>query len=118
MDDHVAYGSRDFVESKYISGSKTRDGINKFATIIETDLRSQLRYIIRIDKTKFDDDCKIYDLTEESVRTEHLHSERAKKHSLRFDEVLLSPSREIPVGCFTKVANVKDGAKIWNNDAL
>lgn len=106
------------MESKYISCSKTRDGINKFASIIRKKQRSQLRYIIRIDKFKLDDDCKIYDLTEESVRTEHLHSERAKRHSLPFDEVLLSPSREIPVGCFTKVANVKDGAKIWNNDAL
>lgn len=118
IDDHVANGSCDFVESKYISCSKTRDGINKFASIIRKKQRSQLRYIIRIDKFKLDDDCKIYDLTEESVRTEHLHSERAKRHSLPFDEVLLSPSREIPVGCFTKVANVKDGAKIWNNDAL
>lgn len=118
IDYHVAHGSGDFVESKYISCSKTRDGIKEFASIIKKDLRYQLRYIIRIDKTKLDDDCKIYDLTEESVRTEHLHSERAKRHSLRFDEVLLAPSREIPVGCFTKVATVHNGAKVWNDGAL
>lgn len=118
IDYHVAYGSGDFVESKYISCSKTRDGINKFASIIKKNQRSQLRYIIRIDKTKLDDDCKIYDLTEESVREEHLQSDRAKRHSLRFDEVLLAPSREIPVECFTKVATVQNGAKVWNDDAL
>lgn len=118
IDYHVAHGSGDFVESKYISCSKTRDGIKEFASIIKKDLRYQLRYIIRIDKTKLDDDCKIYDLTEESVRREHLHSERAKRHSLRFDEVLLAPSREIPVECFTKVATVHNGAKVWNDDAL
>lgn len=117
IDDHVAYGSGDFEESKYISCSKTRDGINKFASIIKKNQRSQLRYIIRIDKTKLGDDCIIYDLTEESVREEHLQSDRAKRHSLRFDEVLLAPSREIPVECFTKVATVQNGAKIWNDDA-
>lgn len=117
IDDHVAYGSGDFEESKYISCSKTRDGINKFASIIKKNQRSQLRYIIRIDKTKLGDDCIIYDLTEESVREEHLQSDRAKRHSFRFDEVLLAPSREIPVECFTKVATVQNGAKIWNDDA-
>lgn len=117
IDYHVAYGSGDFVESKYISCSKTRSGINRVASFIRRDSRSQLRYIVRIDKTKLGDDCKIYDLTEELVRTEHLHSDPARRHSLRFDEVLLAPSYEIPVECFTKVATVQHGEKNWNDDA-
>lgn len=117
IDDHVACGSSDFVRSRYISCSKTRESIGRFAYIIKRDLRSQLRYIVRIDKTKLDDDCKIYDLTEESVRTEHLHSDPARRHSLRFDEVLLAPAYEIPVECFTKVATVQNGTINWDDNA-
>lgn len=118
IDYHVSFGSRDFVRSKYISCSKTRSGIRNFAAIIKRALRSQLRYIVRIDKTKLGDDCEIIDLTNESVRIKHLHSDSARKHSLRFDEVLLAPSCEIPVECITKVATVQHGTTNWIDDTL
>lgn len=104
-------------KSKYISCSKTRTGINRFASFIRRTSRFQLRYIVRIDKTKLGEDCKIYDLTEEPVREKYLQSDPAIRHSRRFDEVLLAPLCEIPVECFTKVATVQHGNRKWDDDA-
>lgn len=117
IDDHVACGSRDGFKSKYISCSKTRTGINRFASIIRWTSRFQLRYIVRIDKTKLGEDCKIYDLTEESVREKYPQSDTAIKHYRHFDEELLVPSCKIPVDCFTKVATVQHRIKKWDDDA-
>lgn len=117
IDDHVACGSGDGFKSKYISCSKTRTGINRFASFIRRTSRFQLRYIVRIDKTKLGEDCKIYDLTEEPVREKYLQSDPAIRHSRRFDEVLLAPLCEIPVECFTKVATVQHGNRKWDDDA-
>ncbi|XP_011440241.3 uncharacterized protein [Magallana gigas] len=117
INEHVACGSSDGVKSKYISCSKTRDAIRRLASYIKPALRSQLRHIVRIDKTKLDDDCEIYDLTEYLVSTRYLRSDSAKRYSLDYDEVLLAPSREIPVRCFTKVGAVLNGKINWIDDA-
>lgn len=82
---------------KYISCSKTRDAINRYASYIKPALRFQLRHIVRIDKTKPVDDCELYDLTEDSVSAQYLKYESAKRHAHDYAEVFLAPSREIPV---------------------
>lgn len=121
INNHVAHGSSDGVKSRYISCSKTRDAINRFASYIKPALRFQLRHIVRIDITKLDDDCEIYDLTEDSVSTRYLRSESARRHARDYDEVLLAPSREIPeipVWCFTKAGSVQDGKIHWISGVL
>lgn len=113
IEDHVAYGSCDEVKSKYISCAKTISGIKKFAYLIKVGWRPQSRSIVKIDKTKLSDDCKIFDLTEQSIRSKYLRSDRAKKFALRFEEVLLAPSCAIPVKCITEVATVQNGTIHW-----
>ncbi|XP_052693425.1 uncharacterized protein LOC128171695 [Crassostrea angulata] len=113
INNHVANGSSNGLKSRYISCSKTRDAINRFASYINPALRFQLRHIVRIDKTKLDDDCEIYDLTEESVSTRYLKSEFAKRYARDYAEVLLAPSREIPVWCFILAGSVQDGKINW-----
>lgn len=115
---HVAKGSSVGVKSRYISCSKTRHAINRFASYINQALRFQLRHIVRIDKTKLDDDCEIYDLTEDSVSTRYLRSESARRHARDYDEVLLAPSREIPVWCFELAGSVQDGKINWIGGVL
>lgn len=115
---HVAKGSSDGVKSRYISCSKTRDAINRFASYIKQPLRFQLRHIVRIDKTKLDDDCEIYDLTEDSVSTRYLRYESARRHARDYAEVLLAPSREIPVWCFELAGSVQDGKVNWIGGVL
>lgn len=117
IDYHVSNGSSDDVRSRYISCSKTRSGISNFAYLIRKAARFEERHIVRIDKTKLGDDCKIFDLTKETVRSEHLTSHNALKYSSRFDEVLLAPSWEIPVECFTKVATVQNRIITWKEDS-
>lgn len=103
---------------KYISCSKTRDAINRFASYVKPTLRFQLRHIVRIDKTKPDDDCEIYDLTEVSVSATYLKFESAKRHAHDYGEVLLAPSCDIPVWCFTKAGYVQHGKIDWIGGVL
>lgn len=113
INNHVAYGSSDGVKSRYISCSKTRDAIYRFASYIKPVLRFQLRHIVRINETKLDDDCEIYDLTEDSVSTRYLRYESVRRHARDYAEVLLAPSHEIPVWCFILAGSVQDGKIKW-----
>ncbi|XP_062607726.1 myb-like protein X [Saccostrea cucullata] len=110
LEDHVRSGSSSNIRSKFISCSKSLDKIRLFAGMIRRSLRHELRHIVRIDRTLMGSDLEEIDLTDTSVRETRLMSERSRKNSLRFEEIILVPTECIPAASVKRIGHVQNGS--------
>ncbi|XP_062621619.1 uncharacterized protein LOC134283179 [Saccostrea cucullata] len=109
LEDHVSRGSSCSIASKFISCSKSLDKIKEFARIIRKGWRHELRYIVRIDRTLMGTDVEEIDLTDTSIRETRLTSERSRRNSLRFEEIILVPKECIPAASVKRIGHVQNG---------
>lgn len=84
VDFHVSYGSNGS-DSRYISCSKTLEGITEFASHSTTFPRR----IVRIELNENDQDINIIDLTNYYERIQHVFTQRGINFARKFDEVLV-----------------------------
>lgn len=84
VDFHVSYGSNGS-DSRYISCSKTLEGITEFASHSITFPRR----IVRIELNENDQDINIIDLTNYYERIQHVFTQRGINFARKFDEVLV-----------------------------
>lgn len=84
VDFHVSYGSNGS-DSRYISCSKTLEGITEFASHSTTFPRR----IVRIELNENDPDINIIDLTNYYKRIQHVFTQRGINFARKFDEVLV-----------------------------
>ncbi|XP_062607730.1 uncharacterized protein LOC134269544 [Saccostrea cucullata] len=110
LEDHVCSGSSSSIESKFISCSKSLDKIKLFAGMIRRRWRNELRHIVRIDRTLMGSDVEVIDLTDTSVRETHLISDRSRRNSLRFHEIILVPKECIPAESVKRIGHVQNGS--------
>ncbi|XP_062586003.1 uncharacterized protein LOC134247687 [Saccostrea cucullata] len=108
LEDHVSSGSRSTIGSKFISCSKSLEKIMRFARMIRRSWRHEVRHIVRIDRTLMGSDVEEIDLTDTSVRETHLTSDRSRRNSLRFDEIILVPKECIPAASVKRICHVQN----------
>ncbi|XP_062585999.1 uncharacterized protein LOC134247684 isoform X2 [Saccostrea cucullata] len=109
LEDHVSSGSSCSVASKFISCSKSLYKIKEFARLIRKSWRHELRYIVRIDRSLMGTDVEEIDLTDTSIRETHLTSDRSRRNSLRFEEIILVPTECIPPASVKTIGHVQNG---------
>lgn len=99
VDFHVSYGSNG-PDSRYISCSKTLEGITEFASNSTTFPRR----IVRIEINENNPDIKrIIDLTNFHERNQHVFTQRGINFARKFDEVLVEG--RIHAECLTFIKN-------------
>lgn len=116
VETHVASGSSSHIKSKYVSCSKSLESVKNFARGIRRTWRSEMRYIVEINRTLLGDDVEVIDLTQDDVRRVHLESPRSEKNAVRFDEILLAPRTRVPSASIKKIATVHHGTITMHQD--